>query len=79
MASPGISALSCVSLERYRGMVICIREALDQRELVDDLAALVGDMLLCIVELGGWRVFGEGDLWGSQHHTRLKSQLLIVR
>jgi hypothetical protein len=39
-----------------------VREAFDERELIRDLAALVLDLLLCLVELlmGGTRL--EGDL-----------------
>ena len=39
-----------------------VREALDEGELVDDLAALVGDVLLCCVELLLGSVLLEGDL-----------------
>jgi len=39
----------------------CVPEALDQSELVGDLAALVGDVLLCLVEL----LLGSGVLEGD--------------
>ena len=38
-----------------------VREALDEGELIDDLAALVGDVLLCLVEL----LLGSGVLEGD--------------
>ena len=39
-----------------------LREALDERELVGDLAALVGDLLLCVLELLGRGTGLEGNL-----------------
>lgn len=39
-----------------------VREALDEGELVDDLAALVGDVLLCCLELLLGSVLLESDL-----------------
>ena len=39
-----------------------VREALDKGELVDDLAALVLDLLLCVLELLGRGAGLEGDL-----------------
>ena len=39
-----------------------VREALDQGKLIDNLAALVGDLLLCCVELLLGSVLLEGDL-----------------
>lgn len=42
-----------------------VREALDQAELADDLAALVLDVLLRLLELRVRGVFGEGDLGRS--------------
>ena len=45
-----------------------VREALDQGELVDNLAALVGDVLLCGVELLLGSVLLEGDLGQLKPH-----------
>jgi hypothetical protein len=42
-----------------------VREALDQGELVDDLAALVGDVLLGRLELVVRGIGLEGDLRGG--------------
>lgn len=39
-----------------------IREALDEGELVGDLAALLLDLLLCVLELLGRGAGFEGDL-----------------
>ena len=47
-----------------RGSSKYVRKALNEGELVDYLSALVGDMLLCGVELRLIGVFLEGDLSG---------------
>jgi len=44
-------------------------EALDQSELVGDLAALVGDVLLCLVEL----LLGSGVLEGDHEGRHVES------
>jgi hypothetical protein len=49
-----------------------IREALDEGELADDLAALVLDVLLGLLEVVVGRVLGEGNLvltLDRQHQT----------
>ena len=44
------------------GISLDIREALDEGELVGDLAALLLDLLLCVLELLGRGTGLEGDL-----------------
>jgi len=41
-----------------------VRETLDELQLLGHLAALVGNLLLCLVELGGVRAVLETDLVG---------------
>ena len=43
-------------------IVADIRKALDEGELVGDLAALLLDLLLCVLELAGRGTRLEGDL-----------------
>lgn len=50
---------------RLTVVIVDIREALDQGELVGDLAALLLDLLLCVLELLGRGTGLEGDLWRS--------------
>jgi hypothetical protein len=62
-ASSGISALGkLLAWPRSKDVGLDVREALDQSELADDLAALVGDVLLCGFELLLGGVLLEGDL-----------------
>lgn len=49
-----------------------IREALDERELADDFAALILDVLLGLLKVVVGRVLGEGNLvlmLDRQHQT----------
>jgi len=59
-----VGDLGAVMCQYHCGEVWVLRhvpEALDQSELVGDLAALVGDVLLCLVEL----LLGSGVLEGD--------------
>jgi hypothetical protein len=80
-ASSGISALWGVRHVGEAWVSWYAREALDESELVDNLAALVGDVLLCCLELLLGGVLLEGDLgllvpttaavWRSRTHVEL--------
>lgn len=65
--SSGNSALShtCqLQFNSQRKTRACIRESLDQGVLVNNLAALFGDLLLCLLELRSIGVLLERDLGG---------------
>lgn len=64
-----LCSVSICNMGKMRGN---IREALDERELADDFAALILDVLLGLLKVVVGRVLGEGNLvlmLDRQHQT----------